>query len=226
MKKCFAVLFSLVLSIGCSFQIGQRENATADSSAGANASARENQNERSMATVKNVENKNEEIVKQSINPRGGETVNSQIKNGCLESRRNGKVPDAKQTFVMDFAPFRDACFITFHDAEYTNPPLNSEFYVYLNGKQVFEFPNQFNGVTTGCWIEAISFVDLNEDELKDIIIAGMCSAKSAPYGENMVYRNTGDGFTTDENANYKLADFKRIKEIENFVRRNRQLFFK
>ena len=141
-------------------------------------------------------------------------------------RRGGKVPDAKQTFVMDFAPFRDACFVTFHDAEYENPPLNSEFYVYLNGKEVFEFPNQFNGVTTGCWIEAVSFADLNDDELKDIIVAGLCSAKTAPYSENMVYVKTGDGFRTDENANYKLADFTRIKEIENFVRRNRQLFFK
>lgn len=223
MKKCFVVLFAFVLAAGCSFQIGQRENATAD--AGAGAVAKENKNERSNARIENVENKNAEILKQSINPRGGETVDSKVKKGCLEARRGGKVPDAKQTFVMDFAPFPDACFITFHDAEYTNPPLNSEFYVYLNGKQVFEFPNQFNGVTTGCWIEAVSFVDLNEDKLKDIIVAGMCSAKSAPYSENMVYVNTGEGFTTNENANYKLADFKRIKDIENFVRRNRQLFF-
>jgi hypothetical protein len=67
---------------------------------------------------------------------------------------------------------------------------------------------------------------LNEDELKDIIVAGMCGAKAGAYGENIVYANTGDGFRTNEDANYKLADFKRIKEIENFVRRNRQLFFK
>jgi hypothetical protein len=224
MKKCFVVLFSLVLSVGCSFQIGQRENATADAAVSANAASRENKNEQSAAIAENAENKNREIVKQSINPRGGETVDRQIKTDCLKNRRNGKVPDAKQTFVMDFAPFEDACFITFHDAEYTNPPLGSEFYVYRDSKEIFEFPGQLKGAT--CWVEAVSFVDLNEDGLKDIIIAGMCGAKAGAYSENIVYQNTGDGFTTDEDANYKLADFKRTKDIENFVRRNRQLFFK
>lgn len=223
MKKCFVILFTLVLSAGCSFQIGQRENSTADSAASANAVARENKNA-AAAIAENVENKNAEIVKQSINPRGGRTVDAQIKADCLKNRRGGKVPDAKQTFVMDFAPFEDACFITFHDAEFTNPPLGAEFYVYRDGKEIFEFPEQLKGAT--CWIEAVSFVDLNDDELKDIVVAGMCGAKAGAYGENIVYRNTGEGFTTNADANYKLADFKRIKDIENFVRRNRQLFFK
>jgi hypothetical protein len=221
MKKCFVVLFSFVLSTACSFQVGQRESATVDSAATANAVRQENKNNRVSA---NIENKNGETVKQSINPRGGQTIDGQIKSDCLKNRRGDKVPDARQTFVMDFEPFRDACFITFHDAEYTNPPLGSEFHVYRDGKPVFEFPSQLNGAT--CWVEAVSFVDLNEDELKDIIVAGMCGAKAGAYSENIVYANTGDGFRTNEDANYKLADFKRIKEIENFVRRNRQLFFK
>ncbi|MDQ4120595.1 MAG: hypothetical protein M3209_04010 [Acidobacteriota bacterium] len=223
MKNGLVVLFLLVFSAACSMNFERRESTKSDSAANENAVQRRNSDVQFPATT---ENQNVEVVKQSVNPRGGETINVQVKKGCLEARRGDKVPDAKQTFVMDFAPFRDACFITFHDPEYTNPPLNSEFYAYLNGKQVFEFPNQFNGVTTGCWIEAVSFVDLNQDDLKDIIVAGMCSAKSAPYSENMVYVNTGEDFTTSENANYKLADFKRIKDIENFVRRNRQLFFR
>lgn len=221
MKKCFVVLFSFVLSTACSFQVGQRESATVDSAATANAVRQENKNNRASA---NTENKNGETVKQSINPRGGQTIDGQIKADCLKNRRGDKVPDSKQTFVMDFEPFRDACFVTFHDAEYTNPPLGSEFHVYRGGKPIFEFPSQLNGAT--CWVEAVSFVDLNEDELKDIIVAGMCGAKAGAYSENIVYANTGDGFRTNEDANYKLADFKRIKEIENFVRRNRQLFFK
>jgi hypothetical protein len=221
MKKCFVVLCSLVFSVGCSFQFGQRENTTVGSAASANAVPQENKNNR---VSPNTENKNGEIVKQSINPRGGQTIDGQIKADCLKNRRGDKVPDAKQTFVMDFEPFRDACFVTFHDAEYTNPPLGSEFHVYRDGKPIFEFPSQLNGAT--CWVEGVSFVDLNEDELKDIIVAGMCGAKAGAYGENIVYANTGDGFRTNEDANYKLADFKRIKEIENFVRRNRQLFFK
>lgn len=223
MKKYFIVLFSLVLSAGCSVQFGQRENATANSAGNANAIAKENRND-TAAIVENVENKNAETVKQIINPRGGQTVNRQLLADCLKNRRGDKVPDAKQTFVMDFKPFQDACFITFHDPEYTDPPLDSEFHIYRDGKPVFEFPIQLRG--GNCWVEAVSFVDLNDDELKDIIVAGMCGAKAGPYSENLVYANTGDGFKTNEDANYKLADFKRIKEIENFVRRNRQLFFK
>lgn len=222
MKKYFIVLFSLVLSAACSSNLETRE-IPAPGSAGAASAAVVPENNQTPAISKD---KNKETTTQSINPRGGQTVDAQIKAGCLTNRRGAKVPDPKQTFVMDFEPFRDACFVTFHDAERTNPSLDSEFYVYLDGKQIYEFPKQFNGVSTGCWVEAISFVDLNEDELKDIVVAGMCSAKTAPYGENMVYANTGENFTTDEDANSKLANFKKTKEIENFVRRNQRLFFK
>ena len=72
----------------------------------------------------------------------------------------------------------------------------------------------------------MAFEDLNGDNLKDVVVAGKCSAKSAPYNENMVYVNTGKAFTTNEDANYKLSDFNKIKEITDFVRRNREIFFK
>jgi len=133
---------------------------------------------------------------------------------------------AKQTFPVDFAPFTNSCFVTAYNPEYDDPPLESEFAIYKDGKKVFDFPGQFNGVEYGCWVEGAAFEDLNGDNLKDIIVAGMCSAKSAPYSENMVYVNTGNAFTTSEDANSKLADFKRIKDITDFVRKNQQIFFK
>ncbi len=133
---------------------------------------------------------------------------------------------AKQTFPIDFAPFTNSCFVTSYNPEYDDPPLESEFAIYKDGAKVFVFPAQFNGVEFGCWVEGAAFEDLNNDNLKDVIVAGMCSAKSAPYSENMIYVNTGKAFTTDENANYKLADFKRIKDITDFVRKNQQIFFK
>jgi hypothetical protein len=104
--------------------------------------------------------------------------------------------------------------------------METEFAIHKDGAKIFDFPNRFNGVEFGCWVEGVAFEDLNDDNLKDIVIAGKCSAKSAPYNENMVYVNTGSEFTTNENANLKLQDFNKIKEITDFARKNKQIFFK
>ena len=133
--------------------------------------------------------------------------------------------DKKQTFAFNYEPFKNACFVTVHEAGFDNPPLNSEFFIYKDGERVYKFPNQFNGVTTGCWAEGVAFQDLNEDGLTDIIIAGMCSAKSASYSENMVYVNKGKEFMTNEDANYTLEKFKKIKDITDFVKQNKEQFF-
>ncbi len=133
---------------------------------------------------------------------------------------------AKQTFPIDFAPFPNSCFVTAYNPEFDDPPMESEFAIYKDNKKVFDFPSQFNGIEFGCWVEGAAFDDLSGDNLKDIIVAGKCSAKTAPYNENMVYVNTGKAFTTDENANYKLADFDKIKDISSFVKNNRNIFFK
>jgi len=41
----------------------------------------------------------------------------------------------------------------------------------------------------------------------------------------MVYVNTGKAFVTDEQANYKLQDLKKIKDISDYVKRNQSEFF-
>ena len=144
---------------------------------------------------------------------------------CFNVKVPGKELDKKQTFTFDYEPFKNACFVTAHDPEFDDPPLGSEFFIYRDGRQVFKFPKPFNGVTTGCWAEGVAFQDLNEDGLTDIIIAGMCSAKTAPYNENMIYVNRGNEFTTNEDANYTLVKFKKIKDIADFVKRNKEQFF-
>lgn len=131
-----------------------------------------------------------------------------------------------QTFPVTFEPFKNTCFVTSYNPEYDDPPMESEIAIYRGNKRVFEFPGQFNGVNTGCWVEAVSFQDLNADALTDIIVVGKCSAKSAPYNENVVYRNTGKAFVTNESENYELAELKKAGEIADFVKRNQQLFFK
>lgn len=144
---------------------------------------------------------------------------------CVSINTGDKTLLKSQTFPVNFAPYKNSCFVTVHDPEYTDPPLNSEFSIYRNGEEVFFFPGQFNGVTTGCRVDAVSFQDLNGDNLTDIIVVGKCGAKSGPYNENTVYVNTGTTFITDEDANYKLADFQKAGEISDFVKRNKQLFF-
>lgn len=130
-----------------------------------------------------------------------------------------------QTFVVDFAPFVNSCFVTSYNPEYDDPPMETEYAIYKNGRKVFDFPDKFNGTEFGCTVAGVAFEDLNGDNLKDVIVAGKCAAKSSSYNENMVYVNTGSVFTTDETANSQLADFKQIKEIINFVKNNRQDFF-
>lgn len=131
----------------------------------------------------------------------------------------------KQTFAIDFEPFRNSCFVTSHNPEYDDPPMESKFAIYKNGKNVFDFPSQFNGVNFGCWIEAVSFQDLNDDKRTDVVVVSKCQAKMGDYNENTVYINDGKGFTTREDANTRLGEFKTVKEVVDFVKENRSMFF-
>jgi hypothetical protein len=148
------------------------------------------------------------------------------KTDCTKIDTGDKALLAKQTFPIDFAPFEKSCFVTSYNPEFDDPPLESEFAIYTDGRKVFDFPSRFNGVTSGCWVDAVAFDDLNGDGLKDVTIAGKCGAKMGDYNENMVYVNTGRAFTTSEDANYKIADFTKIKDINDFVRKNKGIFFK
>ena len=132
----------------------------------------------------------------------------------------------KQTFAIDFEPFRNSCFVSTYDPEYgDDPPLQSEFAIYRNGKKVFDFPSQFNGVNFGCWIEAVSFQDLNADKRNDVTVISKCSGRSDTNFENSVYINDGRGFTTREDANMRLNEFSTARQVADFVKENRSMFF-
>ena len=59
----------------------------------------------------------------------------------------------------------------------------------------------------------------------DVIVIGKCQAKMGDFNENMVYINDGKGFTTREDANTQLGDFKTVKQVVDFVKENRSMFF-
>lgn len=148
------------------------------------------------------------------------------KEDCYTVETGDMVVQKSQTFPVDFAPFKGGCFVTTYNPEFDDPPMESEYAIYVDGKEAFKFPAQFNGTSFGCWVEAVSFQDLNEDGLTDIIVAAKCSGKSSSYSENMVYVNTGKEFTTDETANYKLSGLEKIKDVADFVKKNKEAFFR
>jgi hypothetical protein len=129
-----------------------------------------------------------------------------------------------QTFAIDFAPFKASCFVTWHDPEFTDPPLDSEYAIYRDGKNVFDFPDKFNGVSVGCWVVAVAFQDVNGDALTDIVVIGKCNGKSDSFYENSVYINDGKAFFTRLDSNYKLSDFTSLKDVIGFAKENPTLF--
>lgn len=212
MKTLTIILFLTALCFsGCVFSSSGEKTTTAENKTANNQNAPADKSASGTGS-------NETVKKE-------ETPKSNAKTECLNIKISGKKIDEKQTFPFDYEPFKGACFVTLHEPDFDDPPLDSEFFIYKDGKEVYKFPNQFNGVTTGCWAEAVAFQDLNDDGLTDVIIAGLCSAKSAPYSENMVYVNRGKEFTTNEEANYTLEKFKKIKDIADFVKQNKEQFF-
>ena len=129
-----------------------------------------------------------------------------------------------RTFAIDFEPFKGSCFVTAHDAGRTDPPIGSVIAIYRDGKRIYEFNSRYNPNAAGCWVEDVSFQDLTEDGLTDVIVMGMCGAKSGDIRGNEVFVNTGKGFKTDVAANDRLERFQTVEEVVDFVRQNQQLF--
>lgn len=215
------LIFAFILGVSCisscSVSLNKDSQTEKRSDEKANADSAGNKTEEAKKSNEKIENS--ESAKNIFGDK------KEAKSDCTKINTGDKAILKSQTFPIDFAPYKNSCFVTVHNPEYTDPPLDSEISIYRNGEEVFYFPNQFNGVTVGCWVDAVSFQDLNGDSLTDIIVVGKCSGKSGSYNENVVYVNTGRSFLTDEDANYKLSDFQKTGEISDFVKRNKQLFF-
>lgn len=143
---------------------------------------------------------------------------------CLNLKRRDLSLDKTHTFAIDFRPFENSCFVTFHSPGFDDPPLGSQFFIYKNGQEIFTFPDQFGSGNTVCWVVGVAFEDLNDDQLNDIIVVGKCGSKSSSYNENMVYINTGKGFDTNAESNAETMDFSKIAQIRDFVKKNPKMF--
>lgn len=157
---------------------------------------------------------------------GAKEASDQSSSACHRLTRDDYLLDKKQTFAIDFPPFEKSCFVVFHDPEFDDPPLNSQYFIYRDGKEIYTFPDQFNGSNVGCWVTAVAFEDLNDDGLKDVAITGKCSAKSSPYSENMAYINTGRDFKTNPRTNEEMMDFTKIGQVKDYVRKHVSEFTK
>lgn len=213
MTKLRFIIFAIIsfTFLGCSVQINQsNSNATTPNPENVNAP----KTEPTKDVLANVE-------KGTPTPQKTETA---VKSNCYNLTKGDLMLDKKQTFDIDFKPFEKSCFVTFHNPEFDNPPLGSQFYIYKNDKEVFEFPEQFGMGNTTCWVDAVGFEDVNNDQLKDVIIVGKCGAKSGAFNENMVYLNNGKEFVTNAESNAEMMDFSKISQIREFVKKNPKMF--
>lgn len=211
-KLRFIIPVIILFSISsCSVQVNQTNSNTSTPKT-------ENSNTPQAQSSKEV---NANMANTNQTPVNGKTVD---KSSCHDLTRDDLMVDKKQTFPIDFKPFEGACFVTFHDPEFDNPPLGSQFFIYKDGKEIFNFPDQFGMGNTTCWVDAVAFEDLNGDQLKDISIIGKCGGKSGSYNENMVYLNTGKDFSTNAESNAELMDFSKVSQIRDFVKKNPKMF--
>ncbi|MBX3300319.1 MAG: hypothetical protein KF736_12745 [Acidobacteria bacterium] len=199
-------LSSLVAISGCNVQTGNSPNTANTSNAAAN----------------------EKPAAGTASPTP-ETKPEAAKIDCKGLSMPGKIAIPKQTFPFDNEPFKGSCFATFGSKEdmldAKDLPRGSTFHIFKDGKKVYDLPDAFDGMGA-CWVEAISFDDLNGDKLVDVIMAGSCLSARDSYPQNAVYVNTGKGFTTDSDANEKLQGMKTAKAIEDYVRKHTKEFFK
>lgn len=169
-----------------------------------------------------------------LKPTGTPTPEAPVKTArevmskCNDLKQPGKTFIAKQSFPFDYEPFPHGCFATFGSKsemlDERDLPRGSTFYIYQDGESVYELPDAFAGIT-GCWVDAVSFKDLNNDGKMDVIMAGRCLGAKNSYPSNAVYVNDGSGFTTDDFANGDLVDLKSVKAIETYVKGHMKDFF-
>lgn len=225
MKKIPIILpiFALLCLTSCSITLNDQTQGNESSD---NRTTRQSEADRENDDQKEIAG---QINKPSFSPpdageeKPAESKTAPPTNSCNDLKRAGMKLDKKQTFPINFAPFKGGCFATFHEPDFDDPPLGEKFYIYRDGREVFAFPDPNQAATYT--VEAVAFEDLNGDNLTDVIVVGSAGAKSGKVYSNQVFTNTSQDFYTDRDANLELDDFTKISEIKNFVKKNPKIFF-
>ncbi len=164
----------------------------------------------------------------SVTEKSAKTPLAADKQACLSAKIEGKKLIADQTFVFDFEPFPKSCFVTFANKEDmlddTDVPRGSTFHIYKDGEIIYDFEDAFDG-QSACWVEGVGFEDLNGDGRKEVIIAGSCLSAKDSYPANALYQNINDDFRTYANQNENLNNLKTVRQIVDYVKKNKDKFF-
>jgi hypothetical protein len=123
-----------------------------------------------------------------------------------------------QSFKVSFENFIDVEFASY--AEYNHSPSRVNLYLLNNDEVLYELPEYFGNKN---WsfdeIIAVSFKDLDFDELKDIIvmtnyITGMGPSGMKPFRVIDVYFQKKNGFEQVENISEELNNPKNYNNLE------------
>jgi hypothetical protein len=209
-----AVVILVVLALGCSFSSGDNASNTSNTKTAASNSPANSTKPAGPVNTATPETPVKTARDAEIN--------------CKGLKLPGKNFIANQSFPFDNEPFKGSCFATFGSKEEmldaNDVPRGSTFYIFKDGESVYELPDAFEG-QSGCWVDALSFKDLNNDGLMDVIMAGSCLGARDSYPSNAVFANNGRGFTTDDDANSSLGNLKPAKAIEAYVTGHLNKFF-
>ncbi len=222
MKNSFYIiaLFSILFTISCSSSIeksnDQPNSRNAVSKDTTSDKPNSEANDNNVVTEKTDEPKSENKETTSVT-----TI---TKKQCEQVDTGDNILLKSQTFPFDAKPFEGTCFVTEHNPEFDDPPIGSEISLYKDGKRIYRFDSRYNPDSATCYVVGVAFQDLNDDGLKDVIVAGKCGAKSGEIIGNEVFINTGKDFYTSTEANDKLEEFTKIKDIADFVRKNKKDF--
>jgi len=132
----------------------------------------------------------------------------------------------EQSFKTNFKHFKNVMFSSYNDFE--SGPGKVHFYLFRNNKIVYEFP-EFP-VDSGSWsfenVKAISFKDINNDGLKDVIviaeyITGIGPNGMIPFLVKGVYLQRKGKFVSAEKISKLLSsekNYSSLKTISSIVK--------